>query len=152
MLNRKKRNNKGFTLVELLVVIAIIGILAVVAVPTLFKQIDKARVADVNANVSSVKSAAMAYYADTAERPTSIAQLVSNGYLDSEPKKNELTYELGDAEEIRGEGDEATKVKVTKLKVSGIKDGMVSALESTYGTGSVTNKTLSVTILSDTVK
>ena len=30
---KKKRNNKGFTLVELLVVIAIIGILAVVAVP-----------------------------------------------------------------------------------------------------------------------
>ncbi|HJG95652.1 MAG TPA: prepilin-type N-terminal cleavage/methylation domain-containing protein, partial [Romboutsia timonensis] len=33
----KKKNSKGFTLVELLVVIAIIGILAVVAVPALFK-------------------------------------------------------------------------------------------------------------------
>ena len=41
---KKKKNNKGFTLVELLVVIAIIGVLAVVAVPSLFKQIDKAKV------------------------------------------------------------------------------------------------------------
>ena len=45
MLNKKK-NNKGFTLVELLVVIAIIGILAVVAVPALFKNIEKGKVAE----------------------------------------------------------------------------------------------------------
>ena len=41
--NNKKKNNKGFTLVELLVVIAIIGILAVVAVPALFKNIEKGK-------------------------------------------------------------------------------------------------------------
>ena len=45
MLNKKK-NNKGFTLVELLVVIAIIGILAVVAVPSLFKNIEKGKVGE----------------------------------------------------------------------------------------------------------
>ncbi len=42
----KKKNNKGFTLVELLVVIAIIGILAVVAVPALFKNIEKGKIAE----------------------------------------------------------------------------------------------------------
>ena len=68
MLNKKK-NNKGFTLVELLVVIAIIGILAVVAVPALFKNINKAKVADVESDYSAIKSAVLSYYTDTNELP-----------------------------------------------------------------------------------
>lgn len=60
----KKKNNKGFTLVELLVVIAIIGILAVVALPALFKNIDKAKVADLEADISALKSASMSYVAE----------------------------------------------------------------------------------------
>ena len=61
----KNKNNKGFTLVELLVVIAIIGILAVVAVPALFKNIEKAKIAELEADISAIKSAALSYYADT---------------------------------------------------------------------------------------
>ncbi len=66
----KKKNNKGFTLVELLVVIAIIGILAVVAVPALFKNIEKAKVADLEADISAIRSAVLSYYADNSEYPT----------------------------------------------------------------------------------
>lgn len=65
----KKKNNKGFTLVELLVVIAIIGILAVVAVPALFKNIEKGKIADLEADISSIRSAALSYYADTSTMP-----------------------------------------------------------------------------------
>ncbi|MGL6107797.1 type IV pilin protein [Romboutsia sp.] len=61
---KKKKNNKGFTLVELLVVIAIIGVLAVVAVPSLFTQIEKSKVASVESDISAIKSAAIAKYAD----------------------------------------------------------------------------------------
>ena len=68
MLNRKK-NNKGFTLVELLVVIAIIGILAVVAVPALFKNIEKGKVADLESDISAIRSAALSVYADKSEMP-----------------------------------------------------------------------------------
>ena len=68
MLNKKK-NNKGFTLVELLVVIAIIGILAVVAVPALFKNIEKGKVADLESDISAIRSAALSVYADTSEMP-----------------------------------------------------------------------------------
>ena len=64
MLNRKK-NNKGFTLVELLVVIAIIGILAVVAVPALFKNIEKAKISELESDISALRGAALSYYADT---------------------------------------------------------------------------------------
>src|SRR5699024_8435886 len=69
MLNRKK-NNKGFTLVELLVVIAIIGILAVVAVPALFKNIEKGKVADLESDISAIRSAALSVYADTSVMPS----------------------------------------------------------------------------------
>lgn len=61
---KKKKNNKGFTLVELLVVIAIIGILAVVAVPSLLKNVNKAKAAKIVADFSSIKSEVMAEYAD----------------------------------------------------------------------------------------
>lgn len=61
---KKKKNNKGFTLVELLVVIAIIGILAVVAVPALFKNIKKAEVAEAISYINAYKTAAVSEYAD----------------------------------------------------------------------------------------
>lgn len=68
MLKRMK-NNKGFTLVELLVVIAIIGILAVVAVPALFKNIEKGKIADLEGDISAIRSASLSYYADYSEYP-----------------------------------------------------------------------------------
>ena len=68
MLNKKK-NNKGFTLVELLVVIAIIGVLAVVAVPALFKNIEKGKIASLEADISAIRSASLSYYADKAAYP-----------------------------------------------------------------------------------
>ena len=64
-----KKNNKGFTLVELLVVIAIIGILAVVAVPALFKNIEKGKVADLEADISAIRSAVLSYYTNNSEYP-----------------------------------------------------------------------------------
>ena len=63
----RKNNSKGFTLVELLVVIAIIGILSVVAVPTLFKNIEKAKVVSLEADINTIKSAVRSVYADSGE-------------------------------------------------------------------------------------
>lgn len=63
-MNRLK-NVKGFTLVELLVVIAIIGILAVVALPSLFKNIEKAKVVDLESDINTIKSAVQSSYAET---------------------------------------------------------------------------------------
>lgn len=62
---KKKKNNKGFTLIELLVVIAIIGILAVVAVPSLFKNINKAKASDAVSYINAVKTSAISEYAST---------------------------------------------------------------------------------------
>ena len=85
MLNKEK-NNKGFTLVELLVVIAIIGILAVVAVPALFKNIEKGKVAELESDISAIRSAALSYYADNGTYPT--------GALTGQSVTNELLKEI----------------------------------------------------------
>ncbi len=86
-----KKNKKGFTLVELLVVIAIIGILAVVAVPALFSNINKAKVASVESDYSSVKSAALSYYSDTNKLPDDKANLdVFEDYMETIPTKPDI--------------------------------------------------------------
>lgn len=86
-----RKNKKGFTLVELLVVIAIIGILAVVAVPALFSNINKAKVASVESDYSSVKSAALSYYSDENKLPVDESNLdVFESYMESIPTKADI--------------------------------------------------------------
>ena len=52
-------------MVELLVVISIIGILASVALPALFKNIEKAKIAELESQISAIRSAVLTIYADT---------------------------------------------------------------------------------------
>lgn len=51
-----KKNKKGFTLIELLVVISIIGILVIVAVPALFKNIERAKAVTCLSNRGKIKT------------------------------------------------------------------------------------------------
>lgn len=78
----KKLNQKGFTLVELLVVIAIIGILALVAVPALFKNINKSKIAKVESDYNAVKSSIVAYYAENNVLANNINSLNVDGLSD----------------------------------------------------------------------
>ena len=59
----------SFTLIELIVVIAIIGILAAIIAPNAFKAIEKAKIARVEQDIKTLKTAAMAFYADTGTFP-----------------------------------------------------------------------------------
>jgi len=119
MLNKKK-NNKGFTLVELLVVIAIIGILAVVAVPALFKNIEKGKVADLEADISAIRSASLSVYADTSAYPGDFSAL--DGELEGLSEPFNGTYNVVTATETDASTNGIKKgdllLKITNIKIS----------------------------------
>ncbi|WP_373600391.1 type II secretion system protein [Paraclostridium bifermentans] len=84
------KNNKGFTLIELLVVIAIVGILAIVAVPALFKNINKAKMADLISDLNAMKTSATLFYAENNRLPETEDELFEN--MESVPQVPEFTH------------------------------------------------------------
>lgn len=82
---KQVKNRKGFTLIELLVVIAIIGILVAIAIPKFSGATDSAEFANVQANLRTIDSASMMYYAKNKAWPADIAALVTDGQLGATP-------------------------------------------------------------------
>jgi len=70
---------KAFTLIEIIVVIAVIGVLAAIITPNALKAIKKAQVAKTVADMKSLKTALLNYYADTGRFPDPF-YFRANGY------------------------------------------------------------------------
>lgn len=68
MIKRMREEKGGFTLAELLIVVAIILVLVAIAVPVFTANLDKAKEATNEANVSNVKTAATVAYFDAEDK------------------------------------------------------------------------------------
>ncbi len=97
----KKR--KGFMLLELIIVIAIVGILAAVAIPNLVGMTDEAKVAKIQADLSTIGTAVEIYYVKEGSYPDKLTELEGdNAYLKKLPKPptDQTTYVLGNKGEV----------------------------------------------------
>lgn len=68
-----RKNQNGFTLVEMLVVITIIGILAALAIPNMTRARNKAKEAEVKANLHVIQAALERFYTDNKQYPAYLA-------------------------------------------------------------------------------
>lgn len=82
-LMKKRKNNKGFTLIELIVVIAILAILATILVPRFVGFTDKAKINKVASDCKTISKAIATYYAENGTWPT-VGLLVPD-YLPATP-------------------------------------------------------------------
>jgi len=74
-----KKRFKGFTLVELVITIGVITILVGVATPQIIGYVNRSKIARVQMELTSLRSALQSYYSDWGEYPSSLDALRGNG-------------------------------------------------------------------------
>ena len=80
-LMRRRKNQKGFTLIEILIVVIIVAILAAISVPIYLEYVESARASDAKTAISSIWQAAQIYYQDRGEYPGTVEDLQDNRYV-----------------------------------------------------------------------
>ena len=79
-------HTRGFTLVEMLLVVAIIGILLTVAIPKYQHSVRLAREAVLRENLHVMRKTIDQFTLDKKRAPTSLDELVADGYLRALPR------------------------------------------------------------------
>jgi general secretion pathway protein G len=99
----KRKQDAGFTLMELMIVMLIIGILMMVAIPRFEASVKQAREAVLKEDLHVMRAAIDSYTMDKQKAPTSLDDLIQDGYLREIPvdpfthTKDTWVPEMGDA-------------------------------------------------------
>ena len=80
------RGRRGFTLIEVLIVITLVTILASVGLATYTNSVRRSREAVLREDLFRMRDAIDQYYADKNKYPSTLQDLVSDGYLREIPK------------------------------------------------------------------
>jgi len=86
MINRKTRQQQGFSLMELLIVMVILGMLAAVVGPTLWNKLIGAKRDTAKTQMSNIQVALDSYRLDMFQYPNSLEELVKNNSSDQKWK------------------------------------------------------------------
>ncbi|AVP37137.1 prepilin-type N-terminal cleavage/methylation domain-containing protein [Staphylococcus felis] len=94
----KIQNNKAFTLIEMLLVLLIISVLLILIIPNIAKQSEHIQKTGCNAQLKLVDSQIEAYTLKYNTKPSSIEELVREGYI----KENQKSCKSGETISISG--------------------------------------------------
>jgi prepilin-type N-terminal cleavage/methylation domain-containing protein len=90
---RRKKGQKGFTMIELMVVVVIVGILAAIAIPIYGKYIKNARQTEATGRLAEIVTSAKAWAQENDNWPTQAEFAANEGVLDGTPTEN-FTYAI----------------------------------------------------------
>ncbi|EKU49873.1 competence type IV pilus major pilin ComGC [Staphylococcus massiliensis] len=96
------RNNKAFTLLEMLVVLLVVSLLLILILPNIAKQTEHIQATGCEAQTKMVNSQIESYTLKHNQKPTSIDQLVNDGFLKENQKtcKNGATISIVNGEAV----------------------------------------------------
>ncbi|MGY0468232.1 competence type IV pilus major pilin ComGC [Staphylococcus xylosus] len=88
---KNKFNKKAFTLIEMLLVLLIISLLLILIIPNIAKQSSHIQTTSCEAQLKMVDSQIEAYSLKFNKKPTTMDELVNEGYI----KENQKQYKSG---------------------------------------------------------
>ncbi|MDQ0213857.1 competence protein ComGC [Oikeobacillus pervagus] len=95
------KNEQGFTLIEMMIVLLVISVLLFIAIPNVAKQSNNINSKGCDAFKHMVEGQVQAFRIDQKKYPTSIKEMVDQGYL----RSNETACPNGSEIEIGSNGE-----------------------------------------------